>query len=347
MHAAKIVARILGPCLAGMHAKRIKALQRAVAALLCGGIVSLSALALSMRAPTFYKHRLKSIDRLLGSVALQSARPQLYAALAARWLSGLERILLVVDWSDLTPDQRWQWLRASVVVEGRSVTFRLPLVANPGQCTLSRQRPVFLEEARVVSRGAVHERERAHDDIPHARCRGGRQHREGPDGLELVGVRHVPPGIREKSHVNDRRHSLVPQDLQEVLISRRLGEIEEMMPDPEGRRRGRDVHGEELFGAVDCGETPEEAAAQERGPAGDGDLPIRHFGAFFRGFRGDAADAAEAPFSLDSSCSRSSIRLKAFLNSVRVGTFMVLSALAAASSSFSFPFIACCMTFTN
>jgi hypothetical protein len=122
MHAGKIVARILGPCLAGMHAKRIHALQRAVAALLCGGVVSLSALALSMRAPTFYKHRLKSIDRLLGSAALQSARPQLYAALAARWLSGLERILLVVDWSDLTPDQRWQWLRASVVVEGRSVT---------------------------------------------------------------------------------------------------------------------------------------------------------------------------------------------------------------------------------
>jgi Transposase DDE domain len=122
MHAAKIVARILGPCLAGMHAKRIHALQRAVAALLCGGVVSLSALALSMRAPTFYKHRLKSIDRLLGSAALQSARPQLYAALAARWLSGLERVLLVVDWSDLTPDQRWQWLRASVVVEGRSVT---------------------------------------------------------------------------------------------------------------------------------------------------------------------------------------------------------------------------------
>ena len=28
----------------------------------------------------------------------------------------------MVDWSDLTPDQRWQWLRASVVVEGRSQT---------------------------------------------------------------------------------------------------------------------------------------------------------------------------------------------------------------------------------
>lgn len=122
MHAAKIVARILGPCLAGMHAKRIHALQRAVVALLCGGVVSLSALALSMRASTFYKHRLKSIDRLLGSVAMHSARHGLYAALAASWLSGLQQILVVVDWSDLTPDQRWQWLRASVVVEGRSVT---------------------------------------------------------------------------------------------------------------------------------------------------------------------------------------------------------------------------------
>jgi hypothetical protein len=28
----------------------------------------------------------------------------------------------VIDWSDLTPDQSWHWLRASVAVEGRSVT---------------------------------------------------------------------------------------------------------------------------------------------------------------------------------------------------------------------------------
>jgi hypothetical protein len=122
MHVASIVARILGPCLAELHVKRVHSLQRAVVALLCGGVVSLSALALSMRAPTYYKHRLKSIDRLLGSAAMQSARHQLYAVLAARWLSGVTQVLLVVDWSDLTSDQRWQWLRASVVVEGRSQT---------------------------------------------------------------------------------------------------------------------------------------------------------------------------------------------------------------------------------
>ncbi|MBV8136912.1 MAG: IS4 family transposase [Deltaproteobacteria bacterium] len=122
MHAGRIVARILGPCLVDIHAKRVQALQRAVEALLCGGVVSLSALALAMRAPTDYKHRLKSVDRLLGSAGMQSERHRLYAMLAARWLSGVAQVLLVVDWSDLTADQRWQWLRASVVVEGRSQT---------------------------------------------------------------------------------------------------------------------------------------------------------------------------------------------------------------------------------
>ena len=122
MHAGKIVARILGPCLAGLHAKRVQALQRAVLALLTGGVLSLSALALAMRSSAHYRHRLKSIDRLLGSAAIHSVRHQLYAALACRWLKGVEQVLLVVDWSDMTSDQRWQWLRASVVVEGRSVT---------------------------------------------------------------------------------------------------------------------------------------------------------------------------------------------------------------------------------
>jgi hypothetical protein len=122
MHAANIVARILGPCLVGIHAKRVQSLQRAVMALLVGGVLSLSALALAMRSPTYYRHRLKSIDRLLGNVAVQTMRHQLYGALASRWLSGVAQVLLVVDWSDLTPDQRWQWLRASVVVEGRSQT---------------------------------------------------------------------------------------------------------------------------------------------------------------------------------------------------------------------------------
>jgi len=122
MHAVKIVASVIGVCLEGLHVKRATALQRAVAALVTGGVLSLSALALRLSGTTALKHRIKSVDRLLGNAALHRQRAEMYAALARRWLQGLRTVLLVVDWSDATRDQRWQWLRASVVVEGRSVT---------------------------------------------------------------------------------------------------------------------------------------------------------------------------------------------------------------------------------
>lgn len=122
MHASTMVARVLGPCLGGIHAKRADALLRATAALLCGGRTSLSAIALHLCHHIAFKHRLKSVDRLLGNSALYRARGDVYRSLAQHWLKDLTHWLVVVDWSDLTPDQRWQLLRASVVVAGRSVT---------------------------------------------------------------------------------------------------------------------------------------------------------------------------------------------------------------------------------
>lgn len=122
MHASAIVARVLRPCVTGMHTKRANALRRVTTALLCGGRTSLSAIALHLRPDIAFKHRLKSVDRLLGNPALHRSREKLYRLLAQRWLNDVEQWLIVVDWSDLTADQRWQLLRASIVVEGRSVT---------------------------------------------------------------------------------------------------------------------------------------------------------------------------------------------------------------------------------
>jgi hypothetical protein len=105
-----------------LHAKRAAACQRAVVAVVLGAALSLSAIALGVRSITSYRHRVKSVDRLVGNGALHAVRAELYAAVASRWLTGVRQLLLVIDWSDLTPDQRWHWLRASVAVEGRSVT---------------------------------------------------------------------------------------------------------------------------------------------------------------------------------------------------------------------------------
>jgi len=122
MHAHAIVARVLAPCLESLHAKRARAMTDMVEALLQGGRASLSAIAQHLPRPCTFKHRLKAVDRLLGNAGLHQHRAELYQALAQHWLHGMRHWLVVVDWSDLTLDQHWHLLRASVVVEGRSVT---------------------------------------------------------------------------------------------------------------------------------------------------------------------------------------------------------------------------------
>jgi hypothetical protein len=93
MHAEAILARVLGPCLNTMHAKRACALLRATAGLLRGGITSLSSIALSLDGEIAYKHRIKSVDRLLGNTGLHLAFGELYRCIALRWLKDLPQSL--------------------------------------------------------------------------------------------------------------------------------------------------------------------------------------------------------------------------------------------------------------
>jgi hypothetical protein len=113
---------MLGDCLSGLHAKLAEAVNAAVDGVLRKGHLSLSQLARSLASSTAMRYRVKRIDRLLGNASLHSARLDIYRKLAARWLSGLDNVLVLIDWSDATTDQRWHLLRASIAVEGRSVT---------------------------------------------------------------------------------------------------------------------------------------------------------------------------------------------------------------------------------
>jgi hypothetical protein len=105
-----------------MHRSRHKALEEVSMAAFFGARLSLSRLALGARRPTSLRHRIKCVDRLLGNHRLDAERLELYRALAHRWLAGLPHLLIAVDWSSLSADMQWHWLRASVVVEGRSIT---------------------------------------------------------------------------------------------------------------------------------------------------------------------------------------------------------------------------------
>lgn len=122
MHAKKIVDEALRSCLSSLHAKLAIAFKEAVCGVLQGGRLSLSQLARALEPTTTMRHRIKRIDRLLGNYSLYRARQEIYRQVAAQWLEGIEQILVVVDWSDATLDQKWHLLRASVAIEGRSMT---------------------------------------------------------------------------------------------------------------------------------------------------------------------------------------------------------------------------------
>lgn len=111
-----------GACLKCLHQRRSAALQRAVTGLLEAKGCSLSMIALHLHGRTGLKHRIKSVDHLLGNTAMHRVRQCLYHCVAQHWLGSLQQLLVVVDWSDASEDQRWHLLRASAVVEGRSIT---------------------------------------------------------------------------------------------------------------------------------------------------------------------------------------------------------------------------------
>lgn len=122
MHALKSVTTLLESCLGELHAKQRESIQLAVNAALSGGDLSLSGLSQRLPCQTALRHRIKRMDRLLGNLKIRRARLRLYGEVARSWLEGIDQPLLVVDWSDITGDQQWHLLRASVAVEGRSVT---------------------------------------------------------------------------------------------------------------------------------------------------------------------------------------------------------------------------------
>lgn len=122
MQKAQIVARVMSCCQAMMHAGRWSALRDAAVALVGGAKLSLASLALGTERETALRHRVKFIDRLLGNTHLWAQRIEVYGALADWLLHDVEQVLIVVDWSSLSADLKWHWLRASIVLEGRSLT---------------------------------------------------------------------------------------------------------------------------------------------------------------------------------------------------------------------------------
>ena len=122
MTARMMISGMLKHFTGNLHAKLRATLAATVEAVLRGGHLSLSQLGRALKSATAMRYRIKRIDRLLGNRSLHAARISIYRHVASYWLTGMDEVQVLIDWSDATTDQCWHLLRASIAVKGRSVT---------------------------------------------------------------------------------------------------------------------------------------------------------------------------------------------------------------------------------
>lgn len=134
-----------------LHAKQWAALWRAVAGLVRGGQLWLTALGRSLPGDTVDKHRIKAVDRLLGSPAIQQSIPKLYAVLAGFLLRKICRPIVLVDWTG-GGSSAFHVLSAKLCFSGRAITIWSRTFPTARKCSPKAEREFLHDLATLMPR---------------------------------------------------------------------------------------------------------------------------------------------------------------------------------------------------
>ncbi|GAB3391329.1 hypothetical protein GCM10027514_35280 [Azotobacter armeniacus] len=107
--------------LSTIHARRLEALMAAVAALLQGRRLTLTALRRSLPGSAWPRHAIERVDRLLGNRQLQAERGLFYRVMRRALPGSLRHPLLLVDGSPIDAAGKRFLLRAAIPLAGRSL----------------------------------------------------------------------------------------------------------------------------------------------------------------------------------------------------------------------------------
>lgn len=121
MHATRVLQKLLAPALDRLDRRNAANLLRAVDACLRGRRLVLMDLARHWPDAVKVWPPLKRMDRLLSNRSVHAQRSRFYRMVALLAIHTAEPVI-VVDWSELKADGRWQLLRAGLVVRGRTLT---------------------------------------------------------------------------------------------------------------------------------------------------------------------------------------------------------------------------------
>lgn len=105
-----------------IHKKRLQSLMDSVQSLLTNDALTLTLLGRSLPSKAKTKHCIKRVDRLLGNNHLHHDRLDIYRWHCHQFCSVNAQPIVLVDWADIREYERLMVLRASIAVDGRSVT---------------------------------------------------------------------------------------------------------------------------------------------------------------------------------------------------------------------------------
>lgn len=143
MRAIEIVRRLCETCLADVHESRFNAVLRAVEAITVCQRVTGAAIGRALKGCT-PRHGIKAIDRLLGNPKLARERQVWFRALCRSLLRSQDRVVVLVDWTQLRGDI-WA-LAAGIPFRGRS----LPVFATAHDASMVGNADVHLEFLRQL-----------------------------------------------------------------------------------------------------------------------------------------------------------------------------------------------------
>jgi len=122
MQAKQVLHKLVDKTCPDLHKKRRQALEVNVKAALDGKSLTVTHLGRAISSQAKEKHCIKRADRLLSNGHLHAERLRIYSAVSELLIGTRLRPVMVVDWSDMDDCKRHFLLRASIVVEGRSLT---------------------------------------------------------------------------------------------------------------------------------------------------------------------------------------------------------------------------------
>ena len=122
MHATRILTHWLAQHSVIGHSARQEALLKLVRALLGGSKLSVTQLGRHRAGSAYTKHHIKAADRLLGNQQQHTEHKNNKQANAKTLLAGIQRPVILVDWSDADLRRRWLMIKADDAVGGRAVS---------------------------------------------------------------------------------------------------------------------------------------------------------------------------------------------------------------------------------